>query len=98
MDSTDSVLFAESPFLDLGLPKRRSKLDPVAAVTGELAKLDKPPGQVADEIIAEIDSLHEPRYMDGYPKLMCAECWTEWPCGTHKAIHGEDRDNCVHSI
>lgn len=97
MDFSDSVLFSEPSFLDMDLPRRRPKPDPSAAVTGELAKLEKPPGQLAQEIIAEIDSFHEG--IDHRElKHVCAECHTAWPCATHRTIYGESRENCVHVI
>src|SRR5688572_24516527 len=96
MVSNSDTLFFDGGLLAMDLPFRH---DPATTVANELSKLEeKTRGQLADEIIAEIDSLHEPRFMDGYPKQMCAECWTEFPCGTHLAIYGEDKTNCVHGI
>lgn len=96
MGTDPNTLFREPSPLFMDLPLR---VDPTTVpVADELKKLEKSRGQLADEIIAEIDSLHEPRFMDGYPKEMCAECWTEWPCGTHLTIYGEDKTSCVHGI
>ena len=80
-------------------------------VMDELAKLQrqdpsgKTEGQAAAEAIAEIDSLHEPTPANrtGAPlfeenDIICVECWTVWPCATHRAIYGETKDNCVHRI
>lgn len=83
---------------------RRSPADTVAS---ELSKLpvptEKTQGQLSDEIIAEVDSLHEPILASGTAapyfaeeEIICVECWTKWPCGTHKAIYGEDTNSCVH--
>lgn len=58
---------------------------------------EKTEGQIAAEQVREIDSLHEPAlasqtqvpYFD--PKeTICAECWTLWPCSTHRVIHGDE--------
>lgn len=98
MDFLSDTIFTEPPFLDLGLPKRAPKLDANSTVAGELAKLEKSPGQLSDEIIAEIDSLHEATVDRHTKENKCAECWNHWPCATHRAIYGETKDSCVHLI
>lgn len=77
-------------------------LPPITAEL-EVLKVDKPKFQLNEEIIAEIDSLHEPRLSmnDKYVTaglLVCAECWTTWPCATHRAIYGENKDSCTHHL
>lgn len=93
---SDDTLWFDFPVLAV----RRGTPDDVM---DELAKLqrqdptDKTDGQEKAEAIAEIDSLHEPtESLSG--KVECAECWTPWPCATHRAIYGETKDNCVHRI
>lgn len=95
MDFIDGILFVEPDFLDLGLPRRSPRANPLAVVKEGLSKLDKPSGQVAEEKLKEIDSLHEPTTRETVLEF-CAECWVEWPCATHRAIYGETKDNCVH--
>lgn len=109
MATTPSFLHPDTTYFDFPISqiRRGSPED----VIDELQKLerhdatDKSEGQIAAETIAEIDSLHEPTpasqisiYQFEKEHIICAECWTIWPCSTHRAIYGESKENCVHRL
>lgn len=84
MGTTLRFIHPEPRTLELSLP-HLSEVRNTPAVDDELAKLrtrKKPQVQLFQEMIREIDNLHE--CVDGE----CVECWNTWPCGTHKIIHG----------
>lgn len=53
------------------------------------------PARFYQGIVNTIDGYHEPIEHNG--DYACAECWNEFPCGTHLAVHPECKEgNCVH--
>jgi len=93
MDNIIKFVPPERRILDLPNAKMGRQL----AVVRELAKLTKPEVQRYQEIITEIDNIHEG--IDHWElRHVCAECHTHWPCATHRAIYNETEETCVHRL
>ena len=69
---------------DVGL--LREAMEHLRASEARLTEVDE-----LETTIGNVDRLHWDRDGD------CGDCGQGWPCGTHLAVHGEDRDGCRHT-
>jgi hypothetical protein len=101
VDFAPVFLHSKRPRLDLSL----SEMGSTDAVVLELEKLRKPQVQQHEEKLKEIDNLHEVTkaintradWLESDTPV-CAECWTLWPCQTHRIIHHDCGDCDVHRV